>query len=168
MPSIRVEAVEAPEGGAPGFGEGDPAVAIKVEQGEGAAAETGHHCAAAAATGEAPARALSALAPHGAGRLELGAADHFVMVGIELLEPLPAPLASALLPLLATGLGPGFDLVPGDEAVAIGIGSGEAGFDLGLNGRAGLRLGETAAALAVRLGRSGRRGERRQSRAGKE
>jgi len=138
---------------------------VEVHRREGSAAEAAHHSAAAAIR-EAPAPAFAAVgAAQGRTGVELGAADRPVMIGVEPLEQLPAALAPALLPLPAAGFGAGPDLVLGDEAVAIGVGSGETGLDPGRDRGAGLRLSETRLAFA-RLGEDGKCGEGGKRRAG--
>jgi hypothetical protein len=112
----------------------------------------------AAALDAHPPALAAAAAAKGARGVELGAADRPVAVGVETLEALLAPLPA----LLAAGLGSGAYLFLGDEAVAIGVGTGEARLHLRLDRRTGLRVGETAAAVAA-LGENGRRGQRRYS-----
>ena len=170
---VRIDPVEALQGRPLRLGESDPSVAIHVHHREGAAAETGHHSATAATAaavreplpaafgpvGPALASVASAIRPR---RFELGAADHSVLVRIEALEPVLAPLRANLAAVGA----PRLDFLPGDEAVAIHVGLREAGLDLRLDGGTGLRLAEAALAVAALLGRDGNRGKRRQSGAG--
>ena len=67
-------------------------------------------------------------------------------------------LLAALMPLRPARFGSGPDLVLGDEAVAVGIGAGEARLDLRLDRRSGLGLGDRASAVAA-LGEKGGRGQ---------
>jgi cyclopropane-fatty-acyl-phospholipid synthase len=112
-----------------------------------AAAQSTPH---AAAMREPRAPALAA-AQGGAG-VELGAADRAVMVGIEPVEQLPPPLGAAAGHVRPAGLEPGANLLAGDEAVMVGVGTGEAGLDRRLDLGAGPRRDGPIAAFVARLG----------------
>ena len=110
-----------------------------------------------ATTLPAHAAALRAVAAQRRSRLELGAADGAVAIGVELREALRTAGAALLLTraarftaLAATRLRNGAGFFLGDETVAVGIDAGEAGIDTLFHGGAGQRLGVAGALHRMR------------------
>jgi hypothetical protein len=155
--AVGVEPGEEGKRAAPGFLARHAAVAVRIGLTEHPAAEAGEHAAlAAAATHAARFTALGAglaalgSVAAGAGRIEFGATDLAIAVGVEVCETLRLALAAllaslthltALAPLAAAGLRYAARFVAGDEAIAIGVDAGEAGFNPCFHRSAGQGLG---------------------------
>jgi hypothetical protein len=159
------------------LGARNTAIPIHVGSPKRAATEAGEHAAALSATALAPhATAFRAIraalgaffAAEALAVLEFAAVDHPIAVGVEAgkgFRPALAALAALAGTVAATISSPGTAGLAGrarfvlaDEAVAIRIGTGEAGVDACFKGGAGQRLCETPALGG--LGHGGGCGER--------